>query len=151
MPMGITAATQEIFDAFYNDDKIKTLYHGHSYTANPTICAAALASLDLLLLDSCTENRKHIIKTHAAFAGTIVDHTMVADVRQTGTIIAIEIATDTPSYHNNLRDVMYRFFLEKKIIMRPLGNIIYILPPYCINDDELGYIYSSIKELIDSL
>ncbi len=150
MPMGVTAVTQDIFDAFYGDAD-KMLYHGHSYTANPTICAAALASLDLLLLDSCTEDRRRIIRSHAAFAETIRDHSLVADVRQMGTIIAIEIVTDTPSYHNNLRDVMYRFFLGKKIIMRPLGNIIYILPPYCITDNELGYIYKCINELLQLL
>ena len=150
LPMGVTAVTQDIFDAFYGDAN-KMLYHGHSYTANPTICAAALASLDLLLLDSCTEDRKRIIRSHAAFAETINDHHLVADVRQMGTIIAIEMATDIPSYHNNLRDVMYRFFLARKIIMRPLGNIIYILPPYCITDNELGYIYSSVRELLKEL
>jgi adenosylmethionine-8-amino-7-oxononanoate aminotransferase len=151
MPMGITAATQDIFDAFYDDDHTKMLYHGHSYTANPTICAAALASLDLLQLDSCTESRKRIIQTHASFAEVIKDHPMVADVRQTGTILAIEIQTDTPSYHNALRDMVYHFFLDKKIVLRPLGNIIYILPPYCINDGQLKYIYSCIIELMDQL
>jgi adenosylmethionine-8-amino-7-oxononanoate aminotransferase len=73
---------------------------------------------------------------------------MVADVRQTGTIIAIELKTDIPSYHNSLRDVLYRYFLEKGILMRPLGNIIYVLPPYCISDDELEYIYACIKEFL---
>ncbi len=148
MPLGVTAATQDIFEAFYDDDKMKTLYHGHSFTGNPTICAAALASLDLLQQDSCTESRKRIIQSHARFAMTIADDPLVADVRQTGTILAIEISTDAPSYHSSLRDVMYRFFLDKKIIMRPLGNIIYILPPYCITDEELGYIYGCIKELL---
>ena len=149
--MGITAATRDIFDAFYDDDKMKMLYHGHSYTANPTICAAALASLDLLLQDSCTQNRKRIINAHAAFAASVAHHPLVNDIRQTGTIIALEIATETPAYHTTLRDVMYRFFLSKNIIMRPLGNIIYILPPYCISDEELQYIYSAIKELLGSL
>ena len=151
LPMGITATTQDIFDAFYDDDRMKTLYHGHSYTANPTICAAALASLDLLLQDTCTESRKRIINAHAAFADTIKNDPMVADVRQTGTIIAIEIQTDTPSYHSSLRDMMYRFFLDKKIIMRPLGNIIYIFPPYCISNDELDYIYNCITELLGKI
>ena len=151
MPMGVTAATQAVFDAFYDDDRLKMLYHGHSYTANPAICAAALASLDLLLMDSCTQSRKRIISAHSSFAATISQHQLVADIRQMGTILAIEIATDTPAYHSGLRDVMYRFFLSKKIILRPLGNIIYILPPYCISDDELRYIYSAIEELLASL
>jgi len=148
MPLGVTATTQEIFDAFYDDDRMKTLYHGHSFTANPTICAAALASLDLLLQDSCTASRHRIMEAHKAFGESVKTHPMVTEVRQTGTIIAMELKTDKPSYHSSLRDVMYRFFLDKNIIMRPLGNIIYLIPPYCINDDELNYIYGCIWELL---
>ena len=151
MPMGITAATQDIFDAFYDDDRMKTLYHGHSFTANPTICAAALASLDLLLQESCTESRNRIISAHAAFADLVKSYPMVAEVRQTGTIVAIELRTDKPSYHHSLRDVMYRFFLDKKIVMRPLGNIIYVIPPYCISDAELSYIYDCMRELLSQI
>jgi adenosylmethionine---8-amino-7-oxononanoate aminotransferase len=147
MPLGVTATTQDIFDAFYDDDRTKMLYHGHSFTANPTICAAALASLDLLLQDSCTNDRKRIIQSHAAFADSIYTHAAVASVRQTGTIIAIEIV-GAPSYHSSLRDVAYRFFLDKKIIMRPLGNILYLIPPYCITNDELSYIYNCIIEFL---
>jgi adenosylmethionine-8-amino-7-oxononanoate aminotransferase len=151
MPMGITACTQDIFDAFYDDDRTKMLYHGHSFTANPTICAAALASLDLLLQESCTDNRKNIAHRHTAFGAAIKTHLLVADVRQTGTIIAIELKTDTPSYHTSMRDVLYRYFIDKKIVMRPLGNIIYIIPPYCISSDDLGYIYKCIDELLQQL
>jgi len=151
MPLGVTACTQQIFDAFYEDDRKKMLYHGHSFTANPTICAAALASLDLLLKDSCTENRKRIAAQHTAFGEAIKNDSTIAAIRQTGTILAIELKTDTPSYHSGLRDIMYRFFLEKKIVMRPLGNIIYLIPPYCITNNELAYIYQSIKELLDHI
>jgi adenosylmethionine-8-amino-7-oxononanoate aminotransferase len=151
MPMGITACTQDIYDAFYDDDRMKMLYHGHSFTANPTICAAALASLDLLLMDSCTESRQRIVAAHRAFGDIIIQDPLVADVRQTGTVIAIDLKTDVPSYHHSLRDVMYRYFLEKKIIMRPLGNIIYILPPYCISNEDLQYIYTCISELLTQL
>jgi adenosylmethionine-8-amino-7-oxononanoate aminotransferase len=150
-PMGVTATTRQIFDAFYDDDRMKMLYHGHSYTANPTICAAALASLDLLLEDSCTAARKNIIMAHHAFGASLQDHPMIRDVRQMGTILAMEIAAETTSYHSQLRDVMYRFFLKKGILMRPLGNIIYLLPPYCISMEDLEYIYGCIRELLEEL
>jgi adenosylmethionine---8-amino-7-oxononanoate aminotransferase len=127
------------------------LYHGHSFTANPLSCTAALASLDLLLEESCTVARKSIEEAHAAFAKTIAGSDKVADVRQTGTIIAIELKTGSASYHSDLRDVAYRFFLERKIIMRPLGHIIYILPPYCIKNDELHYIYDNIREFLEKI
>ena len=151
VPMGVTACTQDIYDAFYDDDRKRMLYHGHSYTANATICAAALASLELTLHADCTASRERITRMHHAFAGEVRDHAAVASVRQTGTIVAIEVEAGTTSYHNSLRDIMYRFFLEKKVIMRPLGNIIYILPPYCITDEELTYVYDCIRELLNKV
>jgi adenosylmethionine-8-amino-7-oxononanoate aminotransferase len=151
MPLGVTAATQEVFDAFYDDDRMKMLYHGHSFTANPTICAAALASMDLLLTDECAASRLRIAASHAEFASELNGHPKITAVRQTGTIIAMELMTDEYSYHNSLRDTLYQFFLNKGIVMRPLGNIIYILPPYCITNEELRYIYSCIKELLETL
>lgn len=151
MPLGVTACSKDVFNAFYDDDRMKMLYHGHSFTANPTICAAALASLDLLLTDDCAASRLRIAAAHAAFASEINGHRMVAAVRQTGTIIALELMTHESSYHHSLRDTMYKFFLNKGIIMRPLGNIIYVLPPYCITNEELQYIYSCIRELLETL
>ncbi len=151
LPFGVTITTQDIFNAFYDNDRTKMLYHGHSYTANPTICAAALASLDLLLKEECTDSRNRIASAHSQFRHFIENHNSLIDVRQTGTILAIELKTDTPVYHSNLRDVAYNFFLAKKIILRPLGNVIYILPPYCISNEELAYIYSCILEFLDSI
>ena len=151
LPLGVTACTQQIFDAFYEDDRKKMLYHGHSFTANPTICAAALASLDLLLMDTCVANRKRIAAAHTAFAKTIENEPVIAEIRQTGTIIAIELKSDGRSYHDTRRDMMYRFFMDRKIVMRPLGNIIYVLPPYCITDEDLEYVYIAIRELFTQL
>lgn len=148
MPMGVTATTQDIFDAFYDDDKMKMLYHGHSFTANPVACAASLASLDLLLSDNCVEQRKVIASAHVRFGDSIKGDDMIADVRQAGTILAIELKTATSGYHQSLRDIVYKFFISKGIIMRPLGNIIYVFPPYCITTDELNTIYDAIRQLL---
>ena len=127
MPFGITACGQHIFDAFYNDDKTKTLYHGHSYTANPIACAASLASLDLLLKEECTEARKQIEVAHTTFAEKIKDHDKVIAVRVQGTIIALELNTgSSTSYTNEQRDFLYRFFIERKILIAPAGQ--YHLP-----------------------
>jgi adenosylmethionine-8-amino-7-oxononanoate aminotransferase len=152
MPFGITACGQHIFDAFYNDDRTKTLYHGHSYTANPIACAASLASLDLLLKGECSEARKRIGEQHEQFAEQIKDNAKVTDVRVQGTIIAIELNIGGgTSYTNEQRDLLYKFFIERKILLRPLGNIIYLLPPYCITNEELAYIYKAIEELLTIL
>lgn len=151
LPMGVTATTQAVFDAFYDDDPYKTLYHGHSYTANPLACAAALASLDLVLDDECTASRMRIVRSHAAFLAYISGHAAIAASRQTGTILAIELKTEHPSYLSSLRDFAYRFFLDRGILMRPLGNIIYIFPPYCISGEELSKVYAAIQELLEVL
>jgi len=152
VPLGVTACSQDIFDAFYDDDRTKTLYHGHSFTGNPVACTAGLASLDLLLSDECAESRKAIINSHAAFRNSIQHFESIKDIRQTGTIIAIELETgEGTTYNNKERDFIYRFFLERGILMRPLGNIIYILPPYCITQDQLNKVYEAITELLTLL
>jgi len=150
MPMGITAATSKIFDAFWHDDRSRMLYHGHSFTANATSCAASLASLDLLLADSCTEARAMIEAEHTGFAAAMRVHPMVADVRHTGTVIALEINAGTTSYHSSIRDRMYSYFLSRNVILRPLGNIVYILPPYCITKEELNYVYTCITDFLSA-
>lgn len=151
MPMGITACTQQIFDAFYDDDRSKMLYHGHSFTANPVSCAAALASLDLLLTDECNNDRLRIQQSHQVFSATLRQHRNVSGVRIMGTIIAFDVKDEDPSYHSSLRDRMYRHFLEQGILLRPLGTILYILPPYCITDQQLQHVYTAILAFLESL
>lgn len=152
MALGLTTCTQQIFDAFLSDDRLKTLFHGHSYTANPVACSAGLASLDLFLDPSTQQNIDRIINSHEEFALKIKKHPKIRAARQTGTILAIEWETGSnTSYFSSLRDRLYQYFLEAGIILRPLGNIIYILPPYCITDEQLSYIYSKIESALDEL
>ena len=150
MALGLTTCSTPIYEAFLSDDKLKTLFHGHSFTANPIACSAALASLDLLLADETLLNIERIERSHRGFVVKIKEHSKLKNVRQTGTILALEWKTsgDT-SYFNGLRDNLYDFFLSHGIILRPLGNIIYIMPPYCINDAELEFIYSKIEEALN--
>jgi len=152
MAFGLTTCTQQIFDAFLSDDRLKTLFHGHSYTANPVACSAGLASLDLFLDPATQQNIDHITESHRQFALKIKDHPKIRTTRQTGTILAMEWETGSDtSYFNTLRDHLYQYFLEAGIILRPLGNIIYILPPYCITDEQLNYIYAKIESALDEL
>jgi len=152
MALGLTTCAQFIYDAFLSDDRLKTLFHGHSYTANPVACSAGLASLDLFLTPETAENIMRIEKSHQQFAAKIQDHPRIRSTRQTGTILAMEWKTgvDT-SYFNSLRDKLYQYFLDAGIILRPLGNILYILPPYCITNEQLSYIYSKIESALDEL
>lgn len=152
MPLGVTTCTQNIFNAFLSDDKLKTLYHGHSFTANPIACVASLASLDILLSEETLPNIKRIETQHRLFYEEIKNHPKVKSIRQTGTIIALEWQTGSDtSYLNGLRDQLYNYFLHKGIILRPLGNIIYILPPYVISTADLTYIYQSIKQALTEI
>lgn len=152
MAMGLTTCTQLIYDAFLSDDKLKTLFHGHSYTANPVTCSAALASMDLFVAESTKKNIKRIVNRHEQFAVRIKDHPKIRVTRQTGTILAMEWETGSDtSYFNSLRDKLYNYFLDAGIILRPLGNILYILPPYCITNDQLDYIYGKIESAPEEL
>ena len=149
MALGITTSTQQIFDAFLSDDKLNTLFHGHSFTANPIACSSALASMDIFLEEATSASIKRISDQHASFAEKIKHHPKLKDVRQTGTILALEWNTGSnTSYFSSLRDVLYKYFLDAGIILRPLGNVVYILPPYCISNADLEYIYSKIEQAL---
>lgn len=151
MPMGITTSSQQIFDAFLSEDKYKTLFHGHSFTANPLACTAALASMELLLKEETLEKINAISQKHFNFSQVLKNHPKVENVRQTGTIIAWEIKNDEKtSYFNEIGKVLYHEFLKREIIMRPLGNVMYLVPPYCITPEELDFVYRNILEVLDS-
>lgn len=152
MALGVTTCTHQIYDAFLSEDKMKTLFHGHSFTANPIACTAALASLDLFTSDETPTNIKRIADQHHQFRQKIEGHAKIRSVRQTGTIIAMEWETGKEtSYLSPLRDRLYKYFLNAGIILRPLGNIIYILPPYCITNEQLSYIYSKITDALNEI
>ena len=147
MSLGATSCRQEIYDAFLSDDKLKTLFHGHSYTANPLACTAGLASMELLLSDETKESIARISKQHEMFAKKLSEFSSVENIRCRGTILAFDIKSkEGVSYFNTLRDELYDFFLKEGIILRPLGNTLYIMPPYCINSNELEFIYSIIEK-----
>lgn len=152
MPLGVTTCNQKIFDAFLSDDKLKTLYHGHSFTANPVACAASLASMDILLKPETMTNIQRIKAKNETFAAEVKDHPKVRDVRQKGTILVLEWETgNDTSYLSGLRNQLYLYFLERGIILRPLGNILYILPPYIISDEDLEYIYQTIHQALNDI
>ncbi|RFS26323.1 adenosylmethionine--8-amino-7-oxononanoate transaminase [Chitinophaga silvatica] len=149
MALGVTTTTNEIYNAFLSNDKLKTLFHGHSFTANPIACTAALASLDLFLDPACEENRKRIHTLHSNFIEELRNFPIVKKPRILGTIVAFEIVTaNADGYTNSLADQVHTFFRKKRIMLRPLGNTLYILPPYCITNEQLATIYGGIKEFL---
>lgn len=149
IPMAITTFTQELFDGFYDDDVNKALFHGHTFTGNPTGCAAAVASMQLLESDEMQQHIQRMNLKHLGFQKRIQSHPRVATTRVLGVIFALEIKTEgAESYYGSLRNKLYSFFIEKGVILRPVGNIVYILPPYIISDDQLEKIYKTIEEAL---
>lgn len=144
LPLGVTACTHDIYNAFLGNRLDQAFLHGHSYTANPLACNSALASLDLLLKDACSTQRKMIAECHNEFCRQWQAHPRLKRCESIGTILALEYHTETRSYFEPIRDRLYHFFLSKGILVRPLGNVLYVLPPYCIQADELKFIYDHI-------
>ncbi len=152
IPMAITTFTQEIFDGFYDDDTNKALFHGHTFTANPTGCAAALASLELLQTLEMQNNLVRINQSHLDFEKRIKNHSQVKTTRVLGVIFALEVKTESQeSYYGNLRNQLYDFFIENGVILRPVGSIVYILPPYIITKIQLDKIYQTIENVLEIL
>jgi adenosylmethionine---8-amino-7-oxononanoate aminotransferase len=150
MPLGVTTCSEKILSPFMGEGLLDTFFHGHSYTANPLACAAANASFALLMDPSCQGNIHRISGKHQDFKIKLRQHGKLSDIRCLGTVLALELKTkEVSSYANEARKKIYDFFLERNILLRPLGNVIYVLPPYIISDQELDSVYAAIETFLD--
>jgi adenosylmethionine-8-amino-7-oxononanoate aminotransferase len=149
LPMGATVCTREIHEAFVSVDRARTFYHGHSYTGNPIAAAAAVASLQIFEREPVFERINAIAKIHCQRLDSIRNHRAVGDVRSIGTVAAVELRADDAGYGSRLKAKLYKFFLDAGILLRPLGNIVYVMPPYTISPDELHYIHDRVAESLD--
>ncbi|HAP58357.1 MAG TPA: adenosylmethionine--8-amino-7-oxononanoate transaminase [Cytophagales bacterium] len=153
LPMGVTSCTEAIMDAYRSEDLLKTFFHGHSFTANPMACAAALASMDLLEEEACTQQRNQIAASHSLFMDRLQDHPKVENLRTSGTIVAFDYVDkrgDT-NYFNEARHRLYPFFIKQGVLLRPLGNVVYVLPPYCITPEQLDVVYNAIDKALEKI
>lgn len=152
LPLGATSCSQQIYDAYLSPDKTKTFFHGHSYTANPTACAAALASLDLMETGSTQQSIRMISEMHRRFCSVVQRCSSVKEARCCGTILAIELKTTDGTYYlHEMAGTITRFFFERGIVLRPLGNVFYLIPPYVIGADELQQVYATITDFLTAL
>ena len=150
IPMAITSFTQQIFDGFLDNDINKAFFHGHTFTANPTGCAAALASISILETTEIQNAIATINSFHLQFQNKIKNHPVVKTTRVLGVIFALEIKTKSQeSYYGTMRNKLYDFFIENGIILRPVGNIIYILPPYIITENQLQKVYQTVENALE--
>jgi len=152
MALGITTCQKFVYEAFLSDDRMKTFFHGHSFTANPVACAAACASFELFEEAQTWTNIHRIIAQHEAKVATFESHPAVREVRLQGTILAVDFeAGGGTGYFNAIRDEAYQYFLERGVLLRPLGNTIYTVPPYCISEAELENVYTLMLEFANRL
>ena len=148
MPMAVTSCTQKVYDAFYSDEIAKGLFHGHTYTANPLACTAASAGIQLLKSKEIQQSINRIITSHQEFGLEIKEHPKVAVTRQCGIIFALDLKTHMDRY-GNMRDKLFKHFMDQGVFLRPLGNTIYILAPYVISETELNKIYTAIRQALE--
>jgi adenosylmethionine---8-amino-7-oxononanoate aminotransferase len=151
LPMGATLCSGRVAAAFQSANRMHTFYHGHSYTGNALACAAANASLQVFDDEPVFDCIGRIAAIHAERLEQLRRYAAVGDTRQIGTVGAIELRTDDAGYLSAMRPKLYRFFLERGVLLRPLGNVVYVLPPYVISVDELHRVWDVITEAIETL
>ncbi len=157
LPLAATLVTEEIYQAFYGDhDKFNTFYHGHTYTANPVACAAANASLDIFEKERSLENVSLINKMLTGFLAEMARLEIVGDTRSIGVVGAMELVEDKASKKpfNAKRRIgreIYKRGLEKNLLLRPLGDIVYFFLPLCATERELSRIFADTAEILRSI
>ena len=149
LPMGVTLAREEIFRGFLGSDPNLTLFHGHSFTANPLGCAAALASLDLL--ESRPERHQTMEGRHRPLLEALSASPRIRRPRLLGSIAAFDLAQGPDGYLNPAGEQLQRLVLEQGVFLRPLGNVVYLLPPLCISDDQLERCYAALADALKRL
>ena len=153
LALGVTACSQEIYNAFISEDKNKTLFHGHSFTANPLACTAALASLALLQKKKYRFRIDEIVSIQTELVNKLrglESENVIKNLRQMGTIAAFEInTTEKDGYLQNIGVEFSKYCLDNGVYLRALGNTIYIMPPYCIKKKELKKIHKTIISFLE--
>ncbi|WGS03195.1 adenosylmethionine--8-amino-7-oxononanoate transaminase (plasmid) [Bradyrhizobium sp. ISRA443] len=151
LPLAVTLCRADIFDAHYSKDRTRTFFHSSSYTANPVACAAAKANLDLW------QNQESLRRVAAV--ATMQEQAIVPfradsrfeNVRRTGTITALDLKTSDAGYLADVGPKLQQFFKDRNLLLRPLGNTIYVMPPYCVTAADLDEIYAGIRDAADAL
>jgi adenosylmethionine---8-amino-7-oxononanoate aminotransferase len=151
LTMGVTLCTDRVESAFRSENRMHTFYHGHSYTGNALACAAANANLQIFEDEPVFERIATIARIHGERLAQLRGMHQVGDVRQIGTMGAIELVAEDAGYLSSLRPKLYGFFLDRGVLLRPLGNVVYVLPPYVIEPDELHRVYDVMVEAIETL
>ena len=150
LPLAATLAGAEIFAAHYSTDRARTFFHSSSFTANPIACAAARANLDIWKCEPVKERIVALAGHQQARLDSFNKDSRFSGLRRIGTVTALDLKVPDPGYLAELGPKLARFFQEKGILLRPLGNTLYVLPPYCVTAGELDLVYDAIRQAAEN-
>jgi adenosylmethionine---8-amino-7-oxononanoate aminotransferase len=151
LPMGVTVCTDQVEEAFRSEERRHTFYHGHSYTGNALACAAANASLEIFEDEPVFDRIAAIARVNAERLVRLEKYGVVGETRHLGTMGAIELKAEDAGYLSAMRPKLYGFFLDRGVLLRPLGSVVYVLPPYVISAEELHRVYDVIEEALETI
>jgi adenosylmethionine---8-amino-7-oxononanoate aminotransferase len=151
LPLAATLCSREIFDAHLSSDRSRTFFHSSSYTANPIACAAALANLTVWQNEPVLRRIEMLEQMHRERLAPFRTDPRFINVRQRGTIAALDLDVSTSGYLSNVGPQLRAFFRERDLLIRPLGNVIYLMTPYCVTPDDLDRAYAAIEEAADAI
>jgi adenosylmethionine-8-amino-7-oxononanoate aminotransferase len=147
VPLAVTMASEQIYAAHLSSDRSRMFYHSSSYTANPIACAAANANLAIWHDEPVRERITDLSDRQARHLAKLAGRPFIGNARQLGTITAFEIGGEQGDYLSDLGPALKAGFLKRNILLRPLGNTVYVMPPYCIDDSDLDAVYDAIVEV----
>jgi adenosylmethionine-8-amino-7-oxononanoate aminotransferase len=148
LPLAVTAATEKVYEAFLSDDRSKALFHGHSYTANPLGCAVAVASLKLFDEEQTLQRVQRMEQQFRSRLERLRVHPLIADVRGIGGVAVMELRTPKGGYLDDIGPTLTREFVKRGVLLRPMGNILYFMPPYVITESEVNWAFDQIGEVL---
>jgi adenosylmethionine-8-amino-7-oxononanoate aminotransferase len=151
VPLAVTMARSEIFEAHRSDDRARMFFHSSSYTANPIACAAGVANLAIWREEPVLEQIADLGARQQMRLDALATHPKIRNARRIGTITAMELGDPNGVYLSALGPKLLAFFRERDLLLRPLGNTVYVMPPYCIDDNDLDAIYAAIGEAVETL
>ena len=149
LPMGATLASREIYDSFYSTDRGRQFFHSSSYTGNPLSCAAALANLEVWEREPVQERIATLCGAQAQAAQRLQMHSGACNVRQIGTILALDLPVADPGYLSAMAPQLYRFYIDQGVLLRPIGHTVYTMPPYCVDEQDRETLYAAIERSLD--
>jgi adenosylmethionine-8-amino-7-oxononanoate aminotransferase len=156
LPLAVTAVTEAVYDAFLGDDHTRTFFHGHSFTANPLACAVAIASFDLFRESAVIARIARLEAQLRSGLTPLLRLPVVGDVRVLGGVAAIELVSDKATrvaggYLDQIGPRLSSAFVERGLLLRPLGNILYFMPPYVITEDEVDWVIDQIGDVLETI